>query len=332
MQNQTELNNHSIETWRWNVNPTWTSFSAMIQDGTMYYISDTQFEKNKLSKSCLYFGITSVESFLNQEIRDSMKENGASDNEILETVCGGRRRKKWLESSPIGSIYRDDIYKKFIYYKEIRNEVTHPTRKDQLINDYIEVIDTNEVIDVVKYILVKTCENQNKEFQYWMLGWNYIGYNFNDYELYLSNNLNGFFHSLMRMRLLGLEINYQMDFSKRHMTGYSSFLNLQEKLSSYPFDIEAVDPGVSRPRLTRKWWDRKVLKVDSGETFKDDPERPGWKLGWAIISKYTTECTEFFDSKHKAEYVCSQRGKNYEVKFATHNWNGHEVRLINIPD
>ena len=187
-----------------------------------------------------------------------MRQNGASDDEILKTVYGGKQKKKWLEASPISALFHDSMFDKFSYYKEIRNEVTHPTRKDQLIHDYIDVINTDEIIRVVKYLFVKICELQGKEFQYWMLGWNYIGFNFNKMEPFLGNNMNGFHHSLRKMRVLGIELGIvlQIDFSKRNMVGYNSFLNFQEKLDAYPFDIEPEDSMFDPPRLTRRWWDK----------------------------------------------------------------------------
>lgn len=328
MTKKTKLNDHSVEAWRWNVNPAWTNFSAMIQDNALFNETHTEFERHRTSKSCLYFGVAAVEAFINQELRDFMRSEGQSDDEILKVLPGGKNKKKWLEKSLFGAIYYDTQHERFEYYKEIRNEITHPIRKDQLISDYISIIRPQEFVNVVKYILVKMCELQNKEFQYWMLGWNYIGFNHNNLEPFLGNNLNGFYHSLLAMRVEGYEFAYQMEFSDRYMKGYDAFLKLQKTLDDYPFDIEPERTHYKPPLLTRRWWDKKVISPDTSESFKDNPNNSGCKLGWAVVNKFSVECAGFFDSEAKAEYVCKIRGDGFEVKYASHNIRLNEIKLI----
>lgn len=130
-----------------------------------------------------------------------------------------------------GSHINDEKYKIYEYYKEIRTEVTHPERRDQLIYDYLTMLDPSEFVDCVQYIFVKSCEIQNKCFQYWMLGWNYVGYNFNVNEPYLSNNLNGFFWSINRLGVFRVPMFEQMSFENRYMTGFESYKRLQKALA-----------------------------------------------------------------------------------------------------
>lgn len=80
------LNNIFVEAWRWNVNPTWTHFSAMIQEAYVYQNSTTQYEQHRASKACLYFGIAAVEAFKNQELRLHLKTQNKTEEEIYQ-IC-----------------------------------------------------------------------------------------------------------------------------------------------------------------------------------------------------------------------------------------------------
>ncbi len=325
--NKTALNDHSVEAWRWNVDPAWSNFSAMIQDSAMFNEATTTFEKHRASKACLYFGVSAVEGFINQELRAFMRQQGQTDDEIVAVLPGGRKKQKWFQKTTFGAIYDDVRYKRFEYYKEIRHEVTHPVRKDQLISDYLDILNPQEFVDVVKYIFVKMHELQGKAFPYWVLGWNYIGFNFNKMEPCLSNNLNGFYHSTMRMRLPGYDLSFQMNFEDKYMKGYDAFLKMQKSLDEYPFNIEPEVINFDPPRLTRRWWDKEIILPDTGETFADDPKNPGCKLGWAVVSNHRGECAGFFDSEAKAEYICRCKGEDFEAKYASHNPQSNEVKL-----
>ena len=330
MHNKTALNDHSVEAWRWNVNPAWTNFSAMIQDNFLFGTAQTEFERHRTSKSCLYFGVAAVEAFINQELREFMRQEGQSDDAIIKILPGGKNKGKWLKKTPFGILYSDNEFSRFEYYKEIRNEVTHPVRKDQLIADYLNIVKPQEFVDMVKYLFVKMCELQDKPFQYWMLGWNYIGCNHNDLEPFLGNNLNGFYHSLVSMRVIGYDFTDQSTFSDRYLKGYTSFLALQKSLDNYPFDIETErSMFLQAPRLTRKWWDKKVILPDNGDSFADDPNNNGCKLGWAVLSTSPHQCAGFFDSEEKAAYVCLASQPGFEVKFASHNPQTNEVKPLN---
>jgi hypothetical protein len=326
MNKKTTLEDQCVEAWRWNVNPAWTHFSAMIQDGYLFSEAHTEFEKHRISKSCLYFGVAAVEAFINQELRDIMRKAGQSDDEIFNTLKGGKNKIKWLDKSPFSVLSNDVNYTLFNYFKEIRNEVTHPKRKDQLIHDYLNITKPQEFINIVKYILVKMCELQGKEFQYWMLGWNYVGLNNNALELFLGGNLQSFYHSLRAMHIEGYDFTNQINFSTKHMNNYDAFLRLQKKLDEFPFDIELKRAYKNPPRLTRKWWDKQIILAE--ETFKDDPNNTGCKLVWAVVSKYSTECADFYNSEAKAKYISRICGNGFEVKFASHNPKSNVIKPI----
>ena len=143
----------------------------------------------------LYFGFGAIESFLNAEIRIVFTREGVDDKTIFSNIFKAsdeERWYKWIEKISGGTIEKN-LFEKMKYLKEIRNETTHSKRKDQLLYGYIDEYSIDEIIDIVQEIIVTIKERQNKPFPYWLIGWNYIGFNFNDKELCLSNNLNSFY-------------------------------------------------------------------------------------------------------------------------------------------
>lgn len=301
------LSDKKTRVWRWNVDPAWTNFSAMIQDLSFFNKSRTEFERRRALETCLYFGVASVEAFINQELRSVMHKDGYDEDSIASMLSQSRKKtekQNLLKASPFSSIFDDEKYRIFGDYKKIRNEVTHSSRPDQLIYDYIERVKMAEFSDIVKYILVKVCELQGKEFKYWMLGWNYIGFNHSEVELSLGSNLQSFYWSLKQMHLEGFNTVLQEDFLNQCMTGYSAFVAMQKKMDEYPFDIEPKNPIFSRHRLTRYWWEHTVLDSDSLENCEDDLKKPGCKIVWAIVNDRVRDCLGCFNTKEKAEYIC----------------------------
>lgn len=331
MKNLPKLSDKKSRVWRWNVDPAWTNFSTMIQEHSFFNKSRTEFERHRASKTCLYFGVASIEAFINQELLSVMRKEGRDEDSIASILSQSRKKAeklKLLETSPFGSIFDDEQYKIFGEYKKIRNEVTHPSRPDQLIYDYIEIVNVEEFVDMVKYILVKICELQGKEFQYWMLGWNYIGFNHSEIELSLGNNLQSFYWSLQQMNLEGFNKLPQESFLEKCMTGHTAFINLQKNLNEYPFDIEPKHPIFSSPRLTRCWWEHSVLASDSIENCEDDLDRPGGKIVWAVVNDSIRDCLGYFDTKEKAEYICRVCYPECRVSLASYCKKNNNIKLL----
>ena len=331
MQTLPRLSDKTSRSWRWNVDPVWAHFSTMIQENHCFTESETEFERHRASKACIYFGVAAVEAFHNDKLRHLLQGMGHHEDDISEIVASPRKRKeKWklLESSSFGSIFSDKEYEKFREYKEIRNEITHPSRPDQLIFDYLEIVDTKKLTEIVKYILVKTCELQGDAFKYWMLGWNYIGFNKNEMEPTFAGNLQSFYWSLINMKLPGF-VNFPQElFLKKCMTGHAAFMKLQAALDEYPFEIEPKHLVFSAPRLTRCWWNHSILDSDSIENCENDSSRPGCKVVWAIVNDRTRECMIYFNSINKAEYICRVSFPGCRVVMASYSEKDNNVIVL----
>lgn len=332
MQNLPQLSDKKSRIWRWNVDPVWAHFSTMIQENFTFYKAKTDFDRHHASKSCLYFGVAAVEAFINQELRKIMHSKGCDENTISTIISQSRKwkeKQEWLKASPFSAIFEDEKYIAFCEYKKIRNEVTHSSRPDHLVFNYLEIANAEEFISLVQYILVKTCELQNTAFQYWMLGWNYVGCNHSELEPSLNNNLQSFYWSLKYMQIERVRNISQDSFLKNCMTGCAAFTRLQAELDEYPFDIEPKHPVLSPPRLTRCWWDHDILDSDSIENCENDSSRPGCKIVWAIISDSTHECFEYFNARKKAEYICRVSYHGCRVAIASYSEKYSNVILLN---
>lgn len=245
---RTELSNPQEHEYRWNVDTTWHLYSFMIQEYEQMKESETQFEIYHHKMASLYFGFGAIESFLNTETM------------IIRTKEGNNKKSKpcdELIKELSGWSIETSLFEKMKYLKEIRNEITHSKRKDQLLYGYIDNYDIDELVNIVQDIIVTIKENQNKPFPYWLIGWNYIGFNFNGKELCLCNNLNSFYYSCINIGFSPMPP--QSMFEKKIMGSYESFLKLKYAFNSSNLIIEPKDPMFDAPRLTRRWWDKDIL-------------------------------------------------------------------------
>ena len=256
---RTELSNPQEHEYRWNVDTTWHLYSFMIQEYEQMKESETQFEIYHHKMASLYFGFGAIESFLNAEIRIVRTIQGVDDKDILIEIRDAKDKKRWGEwiKEISGGTIEECLFEKMKYLKEIRNEITHSKRKDQLLYGFIDEYSIDEIIDIVQEIIVTIKERQNKPFPYWLIGWNYIGFNFNDKELCLSNNLNGFYYSCLNIGFSPMPP--QSMFEKKIMGSYESFLKLKSAFNSSNLIIEPKNPMFDTPRLTRRWWDKDIL-------------------------------------------------------------------------
>ncbi|KZB72296.1 hypothetical protein AUQ43_04030 [Thalassospira sp. MCCC 1A01148] len=216
-------------------------------------------------RACIYFGIGTLEAFLNNRIRSFLSREGLPEEEIEFKLRHSIEDKwtKWVKRIYGTSAIKDsgvaDIFKRF---KDIRNEITHPTSRDHSIYAVLDNIQPYELLDAVAIGLVSLFETERKPFPYWLLGWNYVGLNGDASHPTQSNNQNGFLHS---MKYMGFSVPAGIspacdDWEMRYMTSIDGFRKLRMSLDTYPKDIEPFFEEMPlRPRLCRFWWDRELI-------------------------------------------------------------------------
>ncbi len=250
------------EIWRWNSNTTWHYFCSTCYGADSAKTANNDFIRYHHLRSCIYFAVCTIESFLNQEMRQKLESQGNSEKEIYQTIRKPsikQKLKKWpqiLYNKPIE--FEERVIRVIDEYRELRNEITHPKRKDHAVYYILDQSNPDQLVDAIGSALACLYEAKEQPFRYWILGWNYVGMNGNPAFPMESNNLNGFVHSLRGMGFSG--IGDDLTFEKRCMSTLKNYEHLKVLLSKYPNDIEpywAEFP--SRPRLTRRWWDHEFI-------------------------------------------------------------------------
>lgn len=216
-------------------------------------------------RSCTYFAVASIEALLNQQMRRHLEGEGVPESEIfkrLRRTTLNRKREEWPTEICGKSVsFGVEVSEIFETYKTLRDEITHPKRRDHSIYVELEQADPLQLADAVSRAIVRLREGQGAPFPYWVLGWNYVGLNADPAHPFQSNNMNGFVWSLRNM---GYNVNVgDVNWDKHNMVSIAHYEALKSALGKYHSDIEPYNPIFpQKPRLTRRWWDREFIYAD----------------------------------------------------------------------
>lgn len=81
----------------WSVNPTWQNFSSLFREAVTALDAKTEMERSHHLTASLYFGISALEAFMNERMRDYLKPTKTED-EIFNVLRKGqiiRKLKTW---------------------------------------------------------------------------------------------------------------------------------------------------------------------------------------------------------------------------------------------
>lgn len=251
--------------WRWNSDLTWHYYSSMQFEAHCAQLAKHDFARYHHLRACIYFGIGTLEAFLNKRIRHFLEQQGFDEDEISRKLFHSIEDKwtKWVKKIYGKSAIKDsgvsDVFKRF---KDIRNEITHPTSRDHSIYVHLDAIEPYDLLEAVAIGIVSIYEAEHKPFPYWLLGWNYVGMNGDATYPAEGNNQNNFLHS---MKYMGFQVPAGTspaceDWERQYMTSLEGFRKLRLSLDLYPEDIEPIQKRFpDRPRLCRRWWDRELI-------------------------------------------------------------------------
>lgn len=253
--------------WRWNVNPVWENHCAMVQEATLCEESKDDFSRCHHLRACLYFGIGTLESFLNQQIREKLTQEGKSEDKIYKKIRYTgfeEKRKKWVlkicgDDACLPAEYSEVIHD----FNILRGDVTHPKDRDHAIYPRLEGCDYKRFVEVITESIVFIFERKNEVFPYWLLGWNYVGFNFDAAWPNLGNN-DGFLFSLRNMgyhfECSPAMSGYSDHWINENMTSQDGYKHLKTFFMQYTEEIEPQRITIGLPpRLTSRWWDRQFI-------------------------------------------------------------------------
>lgn len=255
--------NNNQQIWRWNVDDVWQTFSSMFQEAYFADNSTSNIQRYHHLSACLLFGACSVESFLNKQFRTKF-QNDMDEDTIFKKLRYTSLKQK-LEKWPIEICKKkiDERVQDIITnYLNLRHEVTHRKRQDHSLYKELDETDTNDIISSVQKAFLTIYEGNAKAFPYWLLGWNYVGMNFNETHPTLINNQQ-FKYSLNNMgyRVPCFLADEAEAWEKKYMVGQKMFNAFQEQIYKTAPEIEPKQPKfLTAPRLCKRWWDKDLIK------------------------------------------------------------------------
>lgn len=243
----------------WSTNPCWQNFSSLYREVVAAQESSSEVGKFHHLTSSLYFGIAALEAFLNQQMREHLRDTLSSD-EILKAL---RREKfiKKLHNWPLEILKKPlsvtDRSLSFINTSNnIRGDLTHPKTNGYDTYESLETINPESVLISVAEYIVCYHNASDKVYPYWLFGWNYVNPRSDIHEIILINNQQ-FLHSLriMGFRAPSWDADHADQWQKENMTSFDGYLKIKKALAG----IAGCEPRDARfpyqPKLCRRWWE-----------------------------------------------------------------------------
>ena len=238
--------------------PVWQNFSSMYREARTARSAATGMEASHHITATLYFGISALEAFLNQQMRSHL--SGTPEKEIFdvlrkETIA--TKIKKWpVQILGAGVDLRPSTLERLFFYIGVRGDLTHPKYADHRDYEKLSELDPMEVVDSIAEFMAQFLLVAGQPFHYWLWGWNYLnpsrqGVNISllpDSQIYWS------------MRSLGYSEgkSFHLDYDgwrNAHMRGYAAYA----RIASFLEGLDHCEPKHRefpyQPKLCRRWWD-----------------------------------------------------------------------------
>ncbi len=242
----------------WIVNPVWQNFSSLYREATAGHEAKTGMERSHHLTASLYFGISSLEAFLNRKMRGHLAAT-KSEQKIYETLRKGKildKLKKWPElilGKQIG--LQDETLELITYFNEIRGDLTHPKTHGHDIYEKLEQIEPRSVIEAVAEYMVRFHEAEGTLYPYWLFGWNYLNPRTTSYEIFIVNEQQFCFS----LQALGFQISAAIrskiaPWQAPYLGTYQGYSTLRQMLSEIHHCQPKADRFPLMPILCRRWW------------------------------------------------------------------------------
>jgi len=242
----------------WSIDPCWQNFSSLYREVVAAQEAPNEIGKFHHLTSSLYFGIASLEAFLNQRIRRYL-ENEKEEEEVFKVLRNVRimdKLKKWpkkiLSTKPEVT---DEAMEMLKLFNEIRGDLTHPKTSGHDIYGRLDTIDPDSVIISVAEYIVRYYETAQEIFPYWLFGWNYLNPRPDTHEIIIINNQQ-FLHSLaaMRFHVPAWDADAADQWQKANMSSFAGYLKLRGAITSFEGCEPKIDRFPYQPKLCRRWW------------------------------------------------------------------------------
>lgn len=199
-------------------------------------------------------------------MRKHLSTKGIDEETIykkLRNATFKEKLNKWvieLCDNPI--IPEEETNRLLDWYRETRNEITHPKNKDHSIYRDLDKVRFTDFQGTIAEYMIRIHEARGEVFPYWLFGINFVGMN-GDYRYpCLENNIQ-FLWSLRWMGVNSIplpgiveEADKWLKACMGSLKGYREGLEIVKKLGCEARYIEYP----SKPRLCVRWWDDDHIK------------------------------------------------------------------------
>jgi hypothetical protein len=245
----------------WATNPVWQNFSSLFREATTACEARSEIEKFHHLTASLYFGIATLEAFLNQKMRAHLSASKSGEdifNILRKSPKGGFKSKieKWPTDILGKSLTIDYKTLELIrLFNDIRGDLTHPKTRGLDIYERLEGIDGRSVIDSIAEYIVRFHEVQKTVFPYWLFGWNYLNPRQEIHEIIIGNEQQ-FAFSLVAVGFQIPAAAYPQaeEWRKHNMTTFDGYLEIKQALGSLDYCEPKNDLFPFKPILCRLWW------------------------------------------------------------------------------
>jgi len=242
----------------WSTNPTWQNFSSLYREIVAAREAPNEIGKFHHLTSSLYFGIATLEGFLNQRMRGHLASN-TTEKKILDKLRSTRfltKLEQWpaeiLQTSASVAESTMDLIRLF---NEIRGDLTHPKTSGHDIYRRLETVDPDRVLIAIAEYCVRFLETRNEVFPYWFFGWNYLNPRPNTHEIFVMGNQQ-FSHSLVSLgfRVPAWEAGLADAWREQHMSSFSGYLKIKDALDRLGHCEPKIPRFPYKPILCSRWW------------------------------------------------------------------------------
>jgi hypothetical protein len=242
----------------WSTDPCWQNFSSLYREVVEARGAPDEIGKFHHLTSSLYFGIASLEAFINRNMRTHLAKS-EDEGQIFKVLRNCRimdKLRKWptkiLSETPAVSVTVIEMLKLF---NDIRGDLAHPKKGGHDIYRRLEMVDPDSVLNTIAEYIVRFYEAAGEVFPYWLFGWNYLNPRPDTHEIILENNQQ-FLHSLLSMgfHVPAWAAGEADQWKNQNMSSFAGYLKIKQSIESIGHCEPKSDSFPYQPKLCRRWW------------------------------------------------------------------------------
>lgn len=245
----------------WVLEPSWQNFSSMYREAVCARDASSGMEISHHRMAALYFGIATIECFLNREMTRHQLHLGKEHGEIRKLLLGNRDFMKKVKAWPKEITGRDlslrpNTLESIKAINGLRGNLTHLKNYWPDTFDELGRTDPMAVVELVAEYIIAFHHAKGELFPYWVWGWNYLCPNREGYQISLLPYTQ-FFHSLSSLGYKPQLHPFRLstDHGQEFLSSFDGYQKVAKFLRSCDQCEPKWDVAPHQPKLCRRWWE-----------------------------------------------------------------------------